>query len=206
MKKAFFYGDSNTFGYDPADYYGGRYPRPQRWSYLLEKALQGEWEVVEDGMPGRVIPAAGVFREYLGKRLMADMPMDLFGVMLGTNDLLGTKKPSAAKTAREMDGFITFLLELGIEKILLIAPPKIELTDQSFEASYVEGDRSYAQLYRGEGRELTRLYRELAARRGLLFADASSWDLDFAFDAVHLSEKGNETFAAEMAKVMVAID
>ena len=39
MKKAFFYGDSNTFGYDPADYYGGRYPRPQRWSYLLEKAL-----------------------------------------------------------------------------------------------------------------------------------------------------------------------
>ena len=151
MKKAFFYGDSNTFGYDPADYYGGRYPRPQRWSYLLEKALQGEWEVVEDGMPGRVIPAAGVFREYLGKRLMADMPMDLFGVMLGTNDFLGTKRPSAAKTAREMDGFITFLRELGIEKILLIAPPKIELTDRSFEASYVEGDRSYAQLYRDEG-------------------------------------------------------
>ena len=206
VKKAFFYGDSNTFGYDPADYYVGRYDRAQRWTYLLEKALQGEWEIVEDGMPGRVIPAAGAYREYWGRRVEAELPIDLFGIMLGTNDLLGTRNPSAAKTAREMDGAITLIQGLGIPEILLIAPPKIELTDVSFEASYVAGDRSCAQIYRDESRELTRLYRELAERKGIRFADASSWDLDFAFDAIHLSEKGNEIFAGEMAKVMRAID
>ena len=87
-------------------------------------------------------------------------------------------------------------------KFLLIAPPEIILTDLSFEASYVQGDRSYAQRYEQEGRELTRLYRELASRRGILFADASSWDLDFAFDAVHLSEKGHTVFGREMIRVM----
>ena len=205
MKKAFFYGDSNTFGYDPADYYGGRYAKEKRWTSILEKALQGEWEIAADGMPGRVIPPAGVHRTYLGKRLLSDMPFDLFGVMLGTNDLLGTGRPSAAKTAREMEGFVDFLSALGGFEILLIAPPKIELSERSFEASYVAGGRSLAQRYRDEGRELTRLYRELAARRGILFADASSWDLEMAFDAVHLSEKGHETFAAQMVKVLRGI-
>ena len=48
--------------------------------------------------------------------------------------------------------------------------------------------------------KLTEYYRELAAKRGLRFADASSWDLDFAFDGVHLSEKGHVLFADEMEK------
>ncbi len=206
MKKVFFYGDSNTYGYDPSGYFGGRYSRQHRWTSILEKELEGEWEIAEDGMPGRVIPAPGRPMEYLGARLRAEMPVDLFAVMLGTNDILGTRRPDAEKTARDMDLLITFVQSLGIPKFLLIAPPKIELSDRSFEASYVAGGRAYAQFYREEGRKLTRLYRELAARRGILFADASSWDLDFAFDAVHLSEKGHEVFGREMCKVLSTMD
>ena len=205
MRKAFFYGDSNTYGYDPAGYWGGRYPRAQRWTTIVAEGLAGKWEIAADGMPGRVIPAQGRALSYLADRLRAEQPVDLFAVMLGTNDILGTLKPDAEKTTRDMEAMIACVKTLDIPQILLIAPPAIQLTDLSFEASYVAGGRSLAQRYRDEGRELTRLYRELAARRGILFADASSWDLEMAFDAVHLSEKGHETFAAQMVKVLRGI-
>ena len=202
MKKAFFYGDSNTFGYDPADYLTGRYPWQHRWTGILKDRFTGEWEIKVDGMPGRVIPKPGRAVRFLADRVRAEMPLDLFAVMLGTNDILGTLHPDAERSAREMEVLLDAVQELGIPRILLIAPPGIELTDLSFDASYVSGDRSYAERYRSQGKKLTRLYRELAARKGYLFADASSWDLDFAFDAVHLSEKGHETFAEEMTEIM----
>ena len=165
-------------------------------------AIRGSIGGPVDGMPGRVIPKPGRAAQFLADRVRAEMPIDLFAVMLGTNDILGTLHPDAERSAREMEVLLDAVQELGIPRILLIAPPRIELTDQSFDASYVSGDRSSAERYRRQGRELTRLYRELAARKGFLFADASSWDLDFAFDAVHLSEKGHETFAEEMTRII----
>jgi lysophospholipase L1-like esterase len=51
MKKVFFYGDSNTYGYDPSGMMGGRYPRRSRWTTILAESLEGEWDVARDGMP-----------------------------------------------------------------------------------------------------------------------------------------------------------
>ena len=205
MKKVFFYGDSNTYGYDPAGFFGGRYPRQYRWTAILKDRLAGEWEVAADGMPGRAIPPKGRAMEYLRGSMRSEMPVDLFAVMLGTNDILGTPRPDAARTAEDMEDLVVLIANAGIPQILLIAPPKISFTPQSFQMSYVYGDSSYAPLYCEQGEKLTEYYRELAAKRGLRFADASSWDLDFAFDGVHLSEKGHVAFADEMEKVMRAI-
>jgi len=200
MKKAFFYGDSNTYGYDPAGYFGGRYPRGVRWTSILKDRLAGEWEISADGMPGRVIPSGRRALEYFRGSLRAEMPVDLFAVMLGTNDILGTRHPDAVRTAMEMGDLIEVVGELGVPQIMLIAPPKIEFTPSSFEMSYVCGSSSTADLYVEEGKKLTEAYRKIAARRGLLFADASSWALDFAFDGVHLSDNGHAVFAQEMEK------
>lgn len=200
MKKAFFYGDSNTYGYDPAGYFGGRYPRGVRWTSILKDRLAGEWEISADGMPGRAIPSGRRALEYFRGSLRAEMPVDLFAVMLGTNDILGTRHPDAVRTAMEMGDLIEVVGELGVPQIMLIAPPKIEFTPSSFEMSYVCGSSSTADLYVEEGKKLTEAYRKIAARRGLLFADASSWALDFAFDGVHLSENGHAVFAQEMEK------
>ena len=202
MRKVFFYGDSNTYGYDPAGIFGGRYPRQYRWPDILADRLAGGWKVAADGMPGRAIPPKGRPQEYLRGALRPEMPIDLFAVMLGTNDILGMPNPDAVDAARDMEDLVVFIKDIGIPEILLIAPPKISFTPYSFEMPYVYGDRSYAQLYCEEGEKLTEEYRELAVRRGLWFADASSWELDFAFDGVHLSEKGHVLFADEMEKVM----
>ena len=75
MKKAFFYGDSNTFGYDPAGFMGGRYPRAARWTTILQDNLAGEWEIDADGMPGRSIPTSRYEWDYLRGVIQRRMPL-----------------------------------------------------------------------------------------------------------------------------------
>lgn len=82
MKRILCYGDSNTYGYDPRSYLGGRYPETIRWTGLLKRA---GWEAVNKGKNGREIPediqdvAWGVVQAF---------PVDIVAIMLGGNDLL----------------------------------------------------------------------------------------------------------------------
>jgi hypothetical protein len=45
------FGDSNTWGYDPAT--GGRFPRAQRWTNVLQRELGADFEVIAEGLNGR---------------------------------------------------------------------------------------------------------------------------------------------------------
>lgn len=204
MKKVLFYGDSNTYGYDPAGFMGGRYPRSERWTTILQESLADTWEIASDGMPGRALPTTVYEWDYIRSVIRQETPLDVFAVMLGTNDLLGTLRPDAAKTAAKMNDFVSFVRDQAGEntRFLLIAPPRIALTEQSFSEPYVSGGRDYAVIYRQEGEKLAEYYEELAGYRQTLFADASKWELGFAFDGVHLSEQGHARFAAEMAEVL----
>jgi lysophospholipase L1-like esterase len=207
LKKAFFYGDSNTYGYDPAGFMGGRYPREERWTTILQDNLAQTWEVLADGMPGRSLPSVGYEWDYLRSVLREVTPLDLFAVMLGSNDILGTLRPNAEKTAAKMNDFVSFVTDFTGEatQFLLIAPPRIELREESYSASYVRGDKSYAQIYFEQGEKLAEYYEDLAGYRGILFADASKWELDFAYDGVHLSERGHALFAQKMTEVLRTI-
>ena len=129
MKKALFYGDSNTYGYDPAGFMGGRYPRQERWTTILQENLSQTWEIRADGMPGRSLPSVGYEWDYLRSVLRQETPLELFAVMLGSNDILGTLRPNAEKTAARMNDFISFVTDFTGEatQFLLIAPPRIEL-------------------------------------------------------------------------------
>ncbi len=170
-------GDSNTYGYDPRCYFGGRYSAQSRWVDLL--AQKTGWEIINAGENGREIPK---------RPITLPKGLDLLIVMLGTNDLLqGT--PVDETTVRMQD----FLERLTIhrDKIVLIAPPVMKLgawvtQDQLIEAS----------------QKLAVSYRTLAQRMGLCFVDASMWDIALTFDGVHFSEEGHKVFAAELAKEM----
>ena len=202
MKKVFFYGDSNTYGYDPAFYTGGRYPRRSRWTTLLAERLEGTWEVAADGMPGRMIPRAGRGADMVLDSWRAEMPVDLFAVMLGTNDLLSMRTPDAAAVAAKMENLIRCAQESLAAKILLIAPPQIRFTDPSCTQPFVQGTQTYARQCLEQSTVLAQYYKDVAARCGIFYADASSWDLALAFDGVHLSLEANAVFARELEKVI----
>ncbi|MEZ5476212.1 MAG: hypothetical protein R3E95_01535 [Thiolinea sp.] len=51
MTRILCFGDSNTWGYEPAT--GERYDRDTRWPTVMATALGAGYEVVEEGMNGR---------------------------------------------------------------------------------------------------------------------------------------------------------
>ena len=50
------FGDSNTYGYDPRGYFGGRYDADCRWVDIL--ATETGWTISNIGQNGREIPSA----------------------------------------------------------------------------------------------------------------------------------------------------
>ena len=88
------FGDSNTYGYDPRSYLGGRYDADSRWADILVE--ETGWTVCNMGQNGREIPATA-----------PDFPADtdLLIVMLGINDLLQGRSPEQA--AERLNRFLS---------------------------------------------------------------------------------------------------
>ena len=165
------FGDSNTYGYDPHAYLGGRYDPDSRWVDIL--AVETGWSVCNTGQNGREIPsAAPVFP--------ADT--DLLIVMLGTNDLLQGRSPEQA--IDRLEGFLSGI-PLDRSKILLIAPPLVKRGAWVPDQQLIDDSHAFAQLC-----------QPLAEQLGIRFADAGKWDIPLAYDGVHFTGQGHRAFAA----------
>ena len=181
-------GDSNTYGYDPRSYLGGRYPRGQRWTGLLEAA---GWEVVNWGVNGMCIPSASQLPS-LGRALEAQRPLAAVTVMLGSNDLLQMPRPRAERAAEGMEPLLRLILSrCGEAWCLLIAPPPMR------RGTWVQGEELIQ-----ESAKLSPLYRDLAAGLGASFADAGAWGIPLAFDGVHFLPEGHAAFARGLLELL----
>lgn len=167
------FGDSNTYGYDPRGYFGGRYDADSRWVDIL--ADKTGWNIKNEGMNGREIPR---------RAISVPDDTDFLIVMLGTNDLL--QGNSVDTVAARMENFLTGL-ECG--KILLIGPPPMQL-----------GAWVPTQSLINASEELNHAYKALAQRLGVRFADAWEWNISLTFDGVHFTEEGHRAFAEGLYK------
>ena len=169
------FGDSNTYGYDPRGFFGGRYDAEDRWVDLLTK--QTGHECINAGANGREIP-----RNPYAFRLLNDhAPVDIFLVMLGTNDLL--QGASAKEAAARMESFLTPLLPY-CKQILLVAPPPMK------RGAWVPTDELVA-----ESICLAEEYKFQAEKVNIPFIDTREWNIELTFDGVHFTENGHHAFA-----------
>ena len=82
------YGDSNTYGYDPAR--DGRYGDDERYPMVLQNLLGDGWSVVEEGLPGRTAVFDDAITEGMNGLalitpiLMSHAPLDTVTIMLHT--------------------------------------------------------------------------------------------------------------------------
>lgn len=165
------FGDSNTYGYDPRGYFGGRYGADCRWVDIL--TVETGWVISNMGQNGREIPsAAPAFSD----------DTDLLIVMLGTNDLLQGRSPEQA--TERLERFLAGI-SLDRSKIMLIAPPPMAMGEWVPSPQLIEDSRTFA-----------RLCQALAERLNIRFADAGKWDIPLAYDGVHFTEQGHKAFAA----------
>ena len=175
--KLWCFGDSNTYGYDPCGFFGGRYAAP--WPALL--AEKTGFQVINDGKNGRMIPERE--HEFLQFRRDAErVNADALVVMLGTNDLL--EGATAKEAVVRMEAFLN---QCDVPLILLIGPPPMK------RGAWVPDD-GLAE----ESKALSRQYEGLAKRLGIRFADAGKWDVSLAYDGVHFTEEGHSIFAQRL--------
>ena len=171
--KVICFGNSNTYGYDPRGYLGGRYDSDSRWVDIL--AAETGWTVYNMEQNGREIPAAA-------PTFPADT--DLLIVMLGTNDLLQGCSPEQA--TERLERFLA-TVPLNRSKILLITPPPVTLGAWVPSAKLIDDSRTF-----------TRLCQTLAKQMGIRFTDAGKWDIPLAYDGVHFTEQGHKAFAIKL--------
>lgn len=163
------YGDSNTYGYDPRLFGGGRYEPDCIWVNILREKTK--WNIINDGMNGREIPHR---EEYFPD------DADLLIVMLGTNDLL--QCGDSEKVASRMEHYLQKQCE-KTNQILLLAPPPMKLGE------WVPDNHLVEQSY-----QLAERYKALAENMIIRFYSPPIQFI-LAYDGVHFTEDDHKRFA-----------
>jgi len=141
------FGDSNTWGFDPAS----QDRLEMRWPLVMGANLGNSYKVVEEGLNGRTIDKEDPVRskekgfshsglEHVASVLSTHKPLDLVVIFLGINDLKTRLNPSKESLVRGMQKLITRIKKLEVFpkltkeqtafdktriQILLMAPPLV---------------------------------------------------------------------------------
>lgn len=187
MRTILCYGDSNTWGYNPAT--GNRFSRDERWTRLLMRELGDEYEVIEEGLNARTTVWDDPIEEYKnGKEqlipcLVSHKPLDLVIIMLGTNDLKMRFSVSAFDIAKSVGVLIGMIQksdtgpnETAPRALLMAPPPVAKLTE-------------FAEMFEGseaKSRKFSQHYRLVAEEYGCDFLDTSEIIVSSDLDGIHL--------------------
>ncbi len=179
------FGDSNTYGYDPRSYYGGRYDASERWVDIITSKTP--WSIINMGQNGLSIPADKFEADLYNKMFLREKP-DLLIIMLGSNDLLQGLGADAVVGKMKR-----FLSNLSMERnnILLVSPVGFK------SGAWAESEKtiSHSAL-------LAQKYEILAEIMGISYADANKWNISLCYDGVHFTAAGHKAFAEGIYEII----
>jgi len=200
MKTILCYGDSNTWGYEPAT--KERYSRAERWTGILQRELGAGYYVVEEGLNGRTTvwddPIEGYKngKEQLIPCLTSHKPIDLVTIMLGTNDLKRRFSLGAYDIAEGAGVLVNIVQKSdcgpqeGAPKVLLMAPPPVaKLTE-------------YAEMFEAaefKSRRFSEHYRRVAQEYGCEFLDTAQVIVSSDLDGIHFEVSEHQKLGRAVA-------
>ncbi|MEN3943247.1 SGNH/GDSL hydrolase family protein [Prosthecobacter sp. SYSU 5D2] len=208
MKTILCFGDSNTWGYDPASMtapFPRRHPHDVRWTGVLARELGSGYRVIEEGQNGRTtvhedpLNLCRKGKDYLPACLESHKPLDLVILMLGTNDLktLFNLPPSDIAAGAGVLARMILSSESGPDnrppQLLLLCPPLIgDLTHLPETAARVhDGPARSAQL--------PRYYDALATTLRCPYLNTQPLLTPSPLDAVHLDASQHQILGESLA-------
>jgi lysophospholipase L1-like esterase len=208
MKTLLCFGDSNTWGYDPAT--ESRFDIHTRWAGVLRDTLGADWWVIEEGLNGRTTvhddPSEQDGRSgltYLTPCLHSHKPLDLVIIMLGTNDL----KPRFHVPAIDIASGVARLVDLTQKSqtgrddasppVLLICPPPTAPLEGTWVAEMFAG--AYEK-----SRQLAPHYRTVAEETGCHFINAGDVIVSSPLDAIHFEASEHHKLGEHIAAYVKA--
>ena len=207
MKTVLCYGDSNTYGYNPAN--GFRYPAGVRWPGVLRRLLGPEYDLIEEGCNGRTTvfddPLEGWKngRDYLKPCLNSHKPIDIVVMMLGSNDLKDCFHASAADIADGAGALVEIIQEFTqvkqgyVPAIVLVSPPWIGPGIENSPFSYAFDGTAIERSHR-----FAEEYKRVAERYGCVFFDAAPVAPPSGLDSLHLMPEAHQSLAEALAMVI----
>ena len=203
-KRILCFGDSNTYGSNPA---GGRFDEATRFPKRLAALLGPDYTVLEEGLGGRTIcfddPVEGGYKSgaaYLPPCLLSHNPLDVVVLMLGTNDAKQRFGMNAHTIAQSLQQLVMQVRLYGMNaagerpRTLIVAPPHIgeNLPDtgliENFGVQAIETSHGFAK-------EFLKISRIQKAD----FLDAAQFCAPSQRDAVHLTAQGHLALAESLA-------
>jgi lysophospholipase L1-like esterase len=205
MRQVLCYGDSNTWGADPADD-SRRHAWPERWPGVLQRELGDAFHVIEEGLGGRTtvyddplaLHRSG--KELIGAALECHAPLDLVVLMLGTNDIsyAHLTAADAADGAAELAHLVK-RSAAGPEgpdgpapQVLLVCPPPVGPFHNNWRPELWVGcdDKS---------RALPRDFARVASALGAPWLDAGQVVTTSPLDGWHLEATQHELLGVAVA-------
>jgi lysophospholipase L1-like esterase len=197
------YGDSNTWGYDPAK--SQRLASETRWTGVMAQALGQSYKVIEEGLNGRTTVHDDPFEPfrnwltYLNPCLLSHAPLDLIVIALGCNDLKhrfgltpGDIALGAERLVLTVKASTTGPADKAPEIILIAPPPLVALT-------------AFADMFDGgpeKSHQLGARYRALAALHGVGFVDAREHIHCSPLDGIHFEADQHALLGAAVANAV----
>ena len=210
MRNVLFFGDSNTYGFDPESRAAGageRFAADVRWCGVAARELGSSWHVIEEGLNGRTTVHEDPYRltTYLSGGMLlptllkSHLPLDAVVIMLGTNDLKPVYSLGLADIARGMAVIAEAIKEFpwpssaSCPQILLVSPPP--LTHAATQGLLAEFDARSIAL----SEQLADAYRQVAELESCDFLDAGKVAQVGSFDGVHLDADGHHALGLAIA-------
>lgn len=208
MRTVLCYGDSNTWGYEPAT--GNRFPEDVRWPGVLARELGSGFRVIEEALNGRTTVRDDPVEEYKNGKdyltpcLQSHAPLDLVIVALGINDLK-TRFFASASDVADGAGVLVSIAQRsgagpdgGSPAVLLVAPPPVgSLTE-------------LAQMFAGaeeKSKGFSRQYRRVAEKYGCRLFDAGDVARASDRDGIHLeADEHRKLGEAMVASAKASLD
>lgn len=203
-KRIVCFGDSNTWGFCGKT--NSRYDDDVRWTTRLSALLGDGYTVIDNGINGRTTVFDDPLNEGLSGLaalpyvLKAHCPIDLFVVMLGTNDC---KQRFSATPKNITDGLIRLVkkaksLEVwrGTPAVLIVAPVILEDKIYTIPVSRDGMGAGSAE----KSAELPPLMKQAAELLGCEFLDSNDFARAGESDYVHFDAESHASFAEALAK------
>ncbi|MCH1984010.1 SGNH/GDSL hydrolase family protein [Ruminococcus sp. OA3] len=199
MKTIMFFGDSLTWGYDAVS--TRRFPSDVRFTGIIGQRFQG-CRIVEEGLKGRTNALDDCLEpdrngsKVLPMLLCTHDPIDIFVIMLGTNDTKRKFRNSAVEIAKALERNVRMVQSPqmwdGVEapKILIVCPPGVtaDYAGDTMEGYFDEGSVEVS-------RQLDKEYRKVAEAYGCEYLNAMEVTGPCREDGVHLDREGHRALA-----------
>ena len=200
------FGDSNTWGSVPRR--ARRYNNNERWPALLRAALSNDFEIIEEGQPGRTTLHDDPFEgekngmRYLKPCLESHIP-DLVIILLGTNDLKHRFGLSAYDVALGASKLVEECLKFKSmaratpPKVLLVSPPPV------YEVGF------FSNMFAGaavKSQDLAKYYKEFARGLGCEYFDAGTVVTSCKKEGIHWQVEQHKFLADALAPIVNEIN